>query len=145
MINRVKHRVEHLRSEPEHVRQRTVLLMTGAGGIIAVLLWLVVVLPIQMGILNNRDDVDNNVQPTNAPLANEQIEVVSSPQARVGGIQDEGSGQPLFASPTLSPTPTSTEERLNSLEEESSSSPTPSELPSSRPVQTQGAGFQVLE
>jgi len=54
VFERVKQRIEYLRQQPEHVRLQAATRYTIIAGIILVILWLVILLPLQLrGVFQN--------------------------------------------------------------------------------------------
>ncbi|MEX1111985.1 MAG: hypothetical protein WEC84_00835 [Candidatus Andersenbacteria bacterium] len=113
MRKRIQRKVNDLRQQPEHVRMRAASIFTVVGGIVAVALWLVVFLPLQLRL--NSDSQEP--APAQEQVANDTLPDGGTLAPQVGGVQDV---QPLASptpqifitpgpsvnpTPTLSPTP----------------------------------------
>lgn len=55
MISRLRNKVEQLRAQPEHKRVRMVMLLTWSFGGLAILLWALVLLPVQVYFTRDKD------------------------------------------------------------------------------------------
>jgi hypothetical protein len=126
-FKRIQKRIEDLRQEPEHVRLRVASLLTAASGVVLVVLWITVLLPLQLWMTGGR----NTKELPEKQIANDiqdQLQPQASASPRVGGIrQTLPTSSPSFSYQNLLP----------------SFSPTPSPSPFSSP-EPQTAPVQIL-
>ncbi|MEX0649692.1 MAG: hypothetical protein WD200_01710 [Candidatus Andersenbacteria bacterium] len=84
MKKRIQRKIEDLREQPEHIRFRTASYMTIIGGVVIVLIWLLILLPIQLRL--NREEPENNIVTDNTQL--DTATFFQTPTPQVGGAQD---------------------------------------------------------
>lgn len=98
-----RRKIEHLRKQPEHIRMRAASLMTAASGVVLVVVWLTILLPLQLHFTKPADQQSE-------PVATYQAAIpTSTPDSAVSGAQDQTN---LYGNPNVtalpSPTPFAT-------------------------------------
>ncbi len=130
----MRRRIEELRQQPEHVRLRAASFMTAASGVILVLLWMTVLLPLQLRFNGSRSATQPVAQPSqqaaevlpNFPLEANTNQLPNPLTPRVGGVSTYASPSPT----AFLPTPLVQESGLPVAAEQATPSPTPSVSPS---------------
>lgn len=145
-IRTVRRKIAELRTQPEPVRYRAAVILTGVSGAIIGLLWLVVLLPLQLRLGQSQSSPDESVSEP-APTEQATVPTSGSPQlskkdifdwsgttSTVAGIKDAEANP----SPSLNTIPVSTTTPLTD-NPPPLVSPTPSPTSSPGAVATPGA------
>lgn len=104
----MKKKIQYLREQPEHVKYRAASYLTVGSGIIIVILWVTIFLPLQLRLQNS--DKGERVVVEQTPAATSAF-VQASPSSQVGGAFSESETLPvhlpsqLVLTPTLAPSP----------------------------------------
>jgi hypothetical protein len=127
-IQRIKRKIEDLRQQPEPVRLRAVSIMTAVSGLVLVVLWAGVLLPVQLAFTrDNQADLPErelfNQVADSVPTLRQNLES-GSESGQVGGVR------------VTNPTPTAPIFNL---------APSPSSTPLPSPTDFESAPVQITE
>lgn len=124
-MQRIKRKIEELRQQPEPVRLRAATVLTAACGVVLVVLWVAVLLPLQLHF-NRGEGTDEASQARTSPVV--------SPSAALAVPQGTGLENVAGTRDTSRPAPLPSAELLVSPR---LATPSPSPVENSVPVQVQ--------
>lgn len=124
MKKRIQRKIENLRQEPEDIRMRAVTYFTLVSGIVLVVLWLAVFLPLQLYVQRP----NNEEEPITNEVANNEVipTAAVTPRPQIGGIQDRVT--------TITPSPSPSTESLPVVSSPSDELPLSTVTPTSTPT-----------
>lgn len=128
-MRRLKEKIADLQKEPDHVKFRAVGFATVISGAVLVLVWLVILLPLQLR-LNRGNDGSATPEEELLKQVRQSPTPALEPESQVGGSQDINrfTPRPSPLNPTFTPTPTLPASQL----------PVPTTLPGEGPTVTPG-------